>query len=613
MATVDYVLVTRKARYVEAQKQYNYAKKFVTISKKVYDEAMKRLVKTQVTSYEVISGDLYLTLGTSTLNGKTVSFPTTSESLNKNHWVLAVPSIAVSAKYDSDVQDAAQGGAPAYSRIKFDQSRTPSTVALVDLIANPGVMYSNQSNPPDRTFTLKRWNDELKASGSTARAGHTKQTADESGGGTYTEYVPGDMPGDPNGTLRDMPPLDDLINDDVDWAIRVEKYYKVCLKYRSEKKKAAEDALKALNDAEKERPGTKITVAPGGGSDKPNGSSTVTDDKKDDPNNNKGNLGVGNDTLPVIYNLPGVKEVYFQEVNPATYVTNGNKPGLVKEASNLWSNSQPHKGMIQSYIVPGKLSKNANWFTPNDVLKGDLKNINTRRYGFQFLYNPSTVSMHYAGAPQVDIGLQTSGADKVPLIGSGVTSSSVTFQLLLNRMQDLKYITGLKVRGGSLENRKLGYFVNTPDSGVRTWVPNLSPIKGLDFKEIYPNAANHPDVYDGTGVSTVWEEVKKIEQLGTMYDVEYLLRTLLGYELMSGIRNRYTADIGYLGAYPVELHLGKNLRYLVTIDSFEISHTIFTQDMIPVFTNLQITCNRLPDFAKRFNELEIKKTNKDDK
>jgi hypothetical protein len=312
--------------------------------------------------------------------------------------------------------------------------------------------------------------------------------------------------------------------------------------------------------------------------------------------------------------LPGAKEVYFQDNNPATYVTNGNKPHLVKEAKELWAGAQPYKGMIQSYIVPGKLAKDGNWFSPKDVLVGNLRNINSRRYGFQFLYNPSTVSMHYAGAPQVDIGLQTSGADKVNLIGSGVTSSSVTFQLLLNRMQDMKYINAIQVNGNSQTNRKNGYFVNTPDSTVRTWVPANNTPRGIDFKQVYSHSANHPDVADdGTGVTNVWEEVRKIKELGTMYDVEYLLRTLLGYELHSGMRNRYTADIGYLGAYPVELHLGKNLRYLVTIDSFEISHTIFTQDMIPVFTNLQITCNRLPDFAKRFKDVEVKQPKKGEK
>jgi hypothetical protein len=91
-----------------------------------------------------------------------------------------------------------------------------------------------------------------------------------------------------------------------------------------------------------------------------------------------------------------------------------------------------------------------------------------------------------------------------------------------------------------------------------------------------------------------------------MYDIEYLLRTLLGYQLKSSLRNVFTSDIGYLGAYPVELHLGNNLRYLGIIDGFNVSHTIFNQNMVPVFSNVSITFSRLPDFAKPFNEVKTR-------
>jgi putative thioredoxin len=71
--------------------------------------------------------------------------------------------------------------------------------------------------------------------------------------------------------------------------------------------------------------------------------------------------------------------------------------------------------------------------------------------------------------------------------------------------------------------------------------------------------------------------------MGTMYDVEYLLRTLLGYTLKSYLRNNQTADMGYLGARPVELHLGKSLRYLGTVTSLRIEHVIFNEQMVPLF------------------------------
>jgi hypothetical protein len=144
----------------------------------------------------------------------------------------------------------------------------------------------------------------------------------------------------------------------------------------------------------------------------------------------------------------------------------------------------------------------------------------------------------------------------------------VSFQLLINRMNDMKYVD---------------YLIKNPNE-LKTFYPYIPPV-GTDYQR------------DWTG------DLKRIRDMGTMYDVEFLLRTLIGYELPSVLRGSQTADVGYLGAYPVELHLGKNLRYLVTIDSFSLNHTIFTQDMIPVFSNLSITCNRLPEYqdqAKAF-------------
>lgn len=282
------------------------------------------------------------------------------------------------------------------------------------------------------------------------------------------------------------------------------------------------------------------------------------------------------------------------------FVTAGNVPAKVKSAQELWTKAGAHKGMIQQYIVPGALGKNVNWFKPQDS-KLKVKDINLRRYGFQFLYNPSTISMHYAGAPQVDIGLQTSGLDKVALIGAGVTSSSVTFQLLLNRMNDMKYIHALRSSTtttipGSTKTTTVIVDEDTPVT-LTTVTPAKSVVTPNWKDPQYPYPWQIPS--NENAGRTMDAELKKIASLGTMYDVEYLLRTLLGYQLKSSMRGVLTSDIGYLGAYPVELHLGKGMRYLVTIDSFELSHTIFTKDMIPVFSNLSITANRLPDFSQK--------------
>ena len=277
----------------------------------------------------------------------------------------------------------------------------------------------------------------------------------------------------------------------------------------------------------------------------------------------------------LVYNMPGVKDSYFTSglsttpglvgrewSSPLLVGADGNRPANIQLASDLWSkvSGGNSKGLIQSFVKIGALSTGGHWRNPNAGTNSNL-DVNLHTYGFQFLYNPSTVSMAFAGAPPVDIGLELSGADAIPLIGSSATSSTISFSLLLNRMQDMKYIDDILAGN-------------------------------LDAKEIYPwipDGTIDPEI-------TAESELKRIRNLGTMYDIEFLLQTLIGYRMKSILRGGTTSDIGYLGAYPVELHLGKKLRYLGTIDSINANHTIFTKDMIPVFTNLEVTFNRLPEY-----------------
>ena len=259
-------------------------------------------------------------------------------------------------------------------------------------------------------------------------------------------------------------------------------------------------------------------------------------------------------TSPLIYNLPGVKEMYFSNSafqSEVLFVNAGNQPVFVTKADDLWKDtSKAYKGMIQTNTIYKPLGTSApktKAVVINDINKGP--------YAFQFLYNPNLVSMEYNGAPDVDPIYEATGQDKSNLVGSASSSSSISFNVLINRMNDFKYADA--ILAGNL-------------------------------------AAS--DIYPLINRENVLEDVKQIQQMGTMYDVEHLLRTLLGYGLPSALRHRATADIGYLGAFPVELHLGKSLRYLGVVGSISLSHTIFTKDMVPVFTNLSIAFNRLPDY-----------------
>lgn len=250
------------------------------------------------------------------------------------------------------------------------------------------------------------------------------------------------------------------------------------------------------------------------------------------------------------YNVPSVLDAYYSTrtsfLNAAGF--SSNRPGRVASASELWSGSKSSKGMIVTYTPPATgVEYQGNQNPPGAISSGGVK------YGFQFMYNPATISMDYSGLPNVDQGFELSGQDKFVLYGTNVTQSTIGFQLLINRMFDMKYY----------------------DSNGR-----LKP------NAIKAYAGRHPSL----------SAQKQIFTMGTMYDVEYLLRTLLGYTLKSFLRNNQTADMGYLGARPVELHLGKSLRYLGTVTNLKIEHVIFNEQMVPLFTNVSVGFARLPDY-----------------
>jgi hypothetical protein len=269
-----------------------------------------------------------------------------------------------------------------------------------------------------------------------------------------------------------------------------------------------------------------------------------------------------------LYNAPSVIESYypsnlFKAIKPSdsTKLTpeeqvplfNGNIPSKVVDAKQLWESALGSKGMFQ---VSTQMPENTNYTSKNiDSTKPDIT-LSYDKYGFQFLYNPSTIEMAYMGIAQTDMSMYTSGKEAFNLVPPTNTSATVSFDILINRMNDMKYYTP----SGTLTAKgKIAY----PQDHV-------------------PNA----------------KEQKQIYNMGTMYDVEYLLKTLLGYTMKSYLRNNMeTADMGWFSKRPVELHLGKNLRYLGYVGGVSLRHAIFDERMVPLFTTVHIEFSRIPDYS----------------
>jgi hypothetical protein len=74
-----------------------------------------------------------------------------------------------------------------------------------------------------------------------------------------------------------------------------------------------------------------------------------------------------------------------------------------------------------------------------------------------------------------------------------------------------------------------------------------------------------------------------------------------GLELLS-------ANMGYMTQLPFIFKISERQRYKVIMESINIEHSMFTRDMIPIRTVVQIGLQRLPDLAsgnfKKFKQAE---------
>ena len=266
------------------------------------------------------------------------------------------------------------------------------------------------------------------------------------------------------------------------------------------------------------------------------------------------------DLKPYKYNAPMTSSSYLK-FGPQVLSANNDQlitsPGAWTNAKSAWKPEKTGtftgaKGAIQmSQDLAMDISSNTHGTGKNPAtgLKNDMT-----PYGFKFLYNPTSVGMTWGIVESFSPQFEQSGQDIATAVGNGLLASTVTFSLVLNRIED------------------------------------MSRIKNSNGDFITSNSSPYP-------YTVASEERGLIYDRGTMYDLEYLFRATGGYnsQYISSVGGIATADKGWLMPMPVELHLGANLRFLVRVSSLDVNHAIFNERMVPVFTTVNMTCTRYYD------------------
>ena len=240
------------------------------------------------------------------------------------------------------------------------------------------------------------------------------------------------------------------------------------------------------------------------------------------------------------YNAPMVSSAYFGSNSLENTILEGNRvdQGKFEDARQAWKNVTGGRGTIQMD------QRFLNGFTKNQTTTSKVK-FDTQKYGFKFLYNPQTVSMAWGLMSAMDPYYEAQQMDKFQVVATSLMSSTVSFQLMLNRIKDFDYL----------------------DNAINPYPEFVAP-----------------------------EERDQIWAKGTMYDLEYLFKTINGPDgTFESQLNGTTADRGWMRPTIVELHLGYSMRYRVRISEFAVNHIIFNSRMVPMLSTVNITCNRFND------------------
>lgn len=334
------------------------------------------------------------------------------------------------------------------------------------------------------------------------------------------------------------------------------------VKQRDAKLAQYNNAIKTVKDFEKK-------------SNKILGKKTLTNTQQNlaNPSGNTVNKNGGKAKFPYKYNAPMVRSAYFNPTSISAKAIDENNLTInyaaYDDANQAWKNTKPAKGAIQMDREFTK-AQIEGFDTTNKNLKLDLQ-----MYGFKFLYNPKEVSMGWSTQGFIDPSYVPQ--DEAIPISTQLTASSITFSLVINRIHDMSYLD----KSGFMSKQKkasTGTSNNTnPQQRDRDYAANLVS------QSPYPDPISTPDL-------------QEIYNKGTMYDIEYLFKTINGPSAV--FKNKFginTADRSYMKLSIVELHLGNSMRYRGRISDLEVNHTIFNNRMVPLFSTVRVSFARIND------------------
>ena len=180
-------------------------------------------------------------------------------------------------------------------------------------------------------------------------------------------------------------------------------------------------------------------------------------------------------------------------------------------------------------------------------------------YGFQFLWNPTTIGTSVTR----NMNITPSPADTLKVVaGAFPGQETITLSVVVDRINDFACIRGYSASyPSSVDYSQFSKYYTTP----------------------YPIQSNS---------ITVNDKISKLMAQGTMADIEYLFKAVNGGYAWTNLLGKETANVGYLMPTLLGIQLGPtldNLNYVGWITSLSLNHTNFTENMIPIRTEVSMS------------------------
>jgi hypothetical protein len=192
-------------------------------------------------------------------------------------------------------------------------------------------------------------------------------------------------------------------------------------------------------------------------------------------------------------------------------------------------------------------------------VKGGEQHAKDPRYGFQFLWNPTSVQTSVA----MNMAITPSFADKfVDVVGAFPSGETLVLEAVIDRTNDFACIQSMK----NIETSDKTIAVNS----AAYYSPSMS--------------------FDWGYADTLVSKIQQLQQVGTIADIEYLYKAINGPGWTNSANGRKTSDIGFLRPTLLRIDLGP-LSYLGYVNSLNVVHSSFNRAMVPISSTIAIQFN----------------------